>query len=132
MFDREQLAGIARFHRASVEDADAGAGKVAERTVQGAADRGVHLGDIGGRGGFARTDRPDRLGSDDQLGGAARRWQRGDELAGDDVDMVARIAVGFALADADDRITTGLKRRLGLAPDLLVGLMLMLSPLGMA
>ena len=41
--------------------------------VDGRADMGMHLGDIGRRGGLAGADRPDRLVGDDGIGRRSRR-----------------------------------------------------------
>jgi hypothetical protein len=92
---------------------------VAERAAELGADRGVHLGDVGGGGGVAGADRPDRLIGDDDLALAFRALRkRAGELFGDDLDRPARLALRLAFADADDRLQALAERRFGLAATL--------------
>ena len=129
----DQLGGVVGLDRAAVEDADAGGGLGIALGEDGA-DEGDRLLRLLGRRRATRADRPDRLVGDDdpvELLSVNRR-QVGLELAAQNRLGLAGVALGLALADAEDRLQPGGERRRDLAGQRLVGLAEVLAALGVA
>ena len=95
-------------------------------------DEVVDDGDVSRRRREAGADRPYRLIGDHHGLARAPGRERPSELPNDDSGLLARLALGMGLADANDRNETGLQRRFGLGVDKLVGLFVDRAALGVA
>ena len=79
-----------------------------------------------------RADRPDRLVGDDQIGGGRPVGHRAGELAVENGERLAGLALCLGFADAEDGEQPGAPGGLGLGADQGVGLAVVGPPLGVA
>src|ERR1700712_4938830 len=95
-------------------------------------DKSVHLRDVVRARHETRADRPDRLISDHQAFPSNPMRHRFFELAADDRQRLAGLALRLRLADADDGYEAGTQHRLRLPPHDIIAFAVIGAALGMA